>query len=622
MAIASWQLVRVYGTWTDANGAALAGTYTISVTRRLTNATDDLIIPAGVFKSGALSTGGSVSLDVMTPATDDVDIEQTGWPIQVDIRFTDTARVPESYLITVPYANRPVVDGGNGFGVNLRTVALATEVAPVIATYGVGIPGGLARLSIDGQSVLNADGVSITSGVQPGIIDAKVDGYGVTAIRGLTQAAYTALAVKDPYTAYLTIQGDGSIITRYVGGAVDPTPPSSTPTAPGGSVSSVTQTSITLGSITAPSSNGGSAITGYKFFAYNPAGTSASTFNPEYVTATILPGALPTSFTFTNMVAGVTYQVGAFAMNANGEGARLRISQATTALTETGGGGVGGSSGLPAKVSAMWYNKFQRPRLRELPSDVRTINNHYILAIAQSGGSGTGNIAFGPSNGETAAELKADVLALRAAGANVCIGIGGSSDGGIAITNSTQVTQAYNSIVSIVTNYGVNGLDIDLEPSGSTWNQTSLVSLVSQLKTNYGSSFIVGITPGLYDSYTATWMALYNAMSANVDYVAPMLYDFPESRDSRLTQIAVQKCDVMAAASIPQSKMILGFMCRSTAGTGDGYPASTPQVTLDAYNAAKAKYPNIRGAFIWESYIEGTAAYQWTRLTGKAIRGL
>jgi hypothetical protein len=32
-----------------------------------------------------------------------------------------------------------------------------------------------------------------------------------------------------------------------------------------------------------------------------------------------------------------------------------------------------------------------------------------------------------------------------------------------------------------------------------------------------------------------------------------------------------------------------------------------------------AKYPAIRGGFIWESYIEGRTSYQWTRLTGQAI---
>jgi chitinase len=174
--------------------------------------------------------------------------------------------------------------------------------------------------------------------------------------------------------------------------------------------------------------------------------------------------------------------------------------------------------------------------------------------------------------------------------------------------------------VSIVTNYGVNGLDIDLEPSGSTWNQTSIVSLVGQLKTTYGPDFIVGITPGLYAPHTTTWLALANALGSNYDYFAPMLYDFPESRDSQLTAVTLDKCNTMVSGGIPQNKIILGFMCRYPSGST--YNASTPQVTLDAYNAAIASYPNIRGAFIWEQYIEGQSSWQWSRLTGKRVRGL
>ena len=62
MAIASWSLVRVYGTWTDAKGNMLSGTYKISVPARLTNSTDDLIIPAGTYDSGALNTTPGATL--------------------------------------------------------------------------------------------------------------------------------------------------------------------------------------------------------------------------------------------------------------------------------------------------------------------------------------------------------------------------------------------------------------------------------------------------------------------------------------------------------------------------------------------------------------------------------
>jgi hypothetical protein len=159
----SWNLVRVYGTWVTPDGATmLSGTYTITIPGRLTNSTDDRIIPAGTFASGQLNTtpGSGASLDIMVPATDDPDIEQDDWKLVITVKFSGAAQ--EIYEIDVPVANRPSADGGNGAGVNLRQIALSAQITPQIALYGVGVPGGLARLSTDGLAVLNANGDPIT----------------------------------------------------------------------------------------------------------------------------------------------------------------------------------------------------------------------------------------------------------------------------------------------------------------------------------------------------------------------------------------------------------------------------------------------------------------------------
>jgi len=165
MAIPSWSLVRVYGTWTDYTGARLAGTYAVSISSRLTTtATDDLIIPAGPYADGALSTTvGQPSLSIMVPATDDPDIQQTGWYVTVTVRFAG-GQASETFVVPVPIANRPTADGGNNLGVNLRTIPLSQQITPQVALYGVGVAGGLALLSPDGVAVLDANGDPITGG--------------------------------------------------------------------------------------------------------------------------------------------------------------------------------------------------------------------------------------------------------------------------------------------------------------------------------------------------------------------------------------------------------------------------------------------------------------------------
>ena len=166
----AWTLVRVFGSWAqpdpsaadDADWVRSAGTYTVTYPGRITNADDDNMWTGGVYETGSLSTvPGEESLDIMIPATDDPSIEQVGIKATVTIMVNGTREV---YVIDVPTAARPVETGGTGAGVNLRTQALATSIAPAVALYGVGTPGGLAKLSSDGLSVVDKDGNPIAGG--------------------------------------------------------------------------------------------------------------------------------------------------------------------------------------------------------------------------------------------------------------------------------------------------------------------------------------------------------------------------------------------------------------------------------------------------------------------------
>lgn len=277
----------------------------------------------------------------------------------------------------------------------------------------------------------------------------------------------------------------------------------------------------------------------------------------------------------------------------------------------------GGSSGLATKVLSVWHHRWSGPNLSAYPSDVQSYVNHVVCGLAQSGGSGTGTLSYSPLNGQSVADHAADIRSFISRGCNVLLGFGGSSDGGITITTNATADQAYNSIVSYVGTYGFNGIDIDLEPSGSNWTQSALVYLCQRLKTQFGTGFIIGVTAGLYSTWTQAWINFMVAAGNNADYLAPMLYDFPEAGDSRLSSVAVQKCDAMTAGGIPQTKIILGFMMRPNAS----YLNATPNVQLvkDAWAASKAKYPNLRGVFVWEDLIESQNAWWFTRGMGPVI---
>jgi hypothetical protein len=92
-----------------------------------------------------------------------------------------------------------------------------------------------------------------------------------------------------------------------------------------------------------------------------------------------------------------------------------------------------------------------------------------------------------------------------------------------------------------------------------------------------------------------------------------MLYDYPEAHDERLVPDALKKIQTAVDGGVPSSKQILGFMCNAY------YNTSPVAVTAQVWQAAEAKYPDLRGAFIWESKLELASNYQWTREVGAPL---
>lgn len=286
--------------------------------------------------------------------------------------------------------------------------------------------------------------------------------------------------------------------------------------------------------------------------------------------------------------------------------------QATTTTTTTATPPTS-LTGFPAQVQYQWHHCWKGPLpWAGYPTDVQDKLNFMVLGLAQSAGAGTGKLGYYNRFGGS---LGPAIRAAAAKGKRTVMGFGGSSDGGITIQNDQQVNEAFNSFVGFVDAFGISGMDIDLEPSGSHWTESALVSLVRRLKDKY-PGWIVGVTPGLYGDHTARWMSLARALGTDMTYMAPMLYDFYQAGTSELSGVAQDKCKIMKDAGIPESKMILGFMTLPDQNYRDAQgrlKASTVQITQDAYNATKRAYPGCRGAFHWEDGIDASHNWAWTR---------
>src|SRR4051812_2576213 len=153
----SWQTVRIHGTWVNQDGSMKAGTYKVSMPVRVTNATDDVIIPKGVFAAGSLNTTpGLPSLDVQVPAGDDPDNSPNGFQPVLEVTFLDAPG--ELYALDVPVAL-----AGDADGIDLADVVLS-ESLPIPANVLIrGVPGGLAELDAEGD-VIDAEGNKILAG--------------------------------------------------------------------------------------------------------------------------------------------------------------------------------------------------------------------------------------------------------------------------------------------------------------------------------------------------------------------------------------------------------------------------------------------------------------------------
>jgi hypothetical protein len=101
----------------------------------------------------------------------------------------------------------------------------------------------------------------------------------------------------------------------------------------------------------------------------------------------------------------------------------------------------------------------------------------------------------------------------------IILSIGDCFGGGSGtFLTATNATQAVNSIINIITTQGYpfDGIEWDLESgndgnSGTCWNATTINSIDSQLRANYGSNFIITQTPRAFElgvgSVKRGWMA-------------------------------------------------------------------------------------------------------------------
>lgn len=181
-------------------------------------------------------------------------------------------------------------------------------------------------------------------------------------------------------------------------------------------------------------------------------------------------------------------------------------------------------------------------RLRDISPDFNVIQ----VAFAEpSGGVSSGNMAFTPYNASVS-DFKADIAYLQARGQKVLISVGGAN-GTVDLTSAQAKSTFAATMKNIISTYGFNGLDIDLEGSSLALNSgdtdfknpttpkiVNLIAAIREITGAYGSDFLLTMAPetayvqGGYSAYGGPWGAylpVIYALRGDLDYLHVQHYN-------------------------------------------------------------------------------------------------
>ncbi|WP_420594209.1 chitinase [Deinococcus sp.] len=156
------------------------------------------------------------------------------------------------------------------------------------------------------------------------------------------------------------------------------------------------------------------------------------------------------------------------------------------------------STGLAKHALIGYWHNFQNPSgptypLSQVPDTWDVIN----VAFAESAQAGNASFILDPAAGSEA-QFIADIKAKQAKGKKVVLSLGGQN-GAISVGSQAEADNFANSLYAIITKYGFNGIDLDLENGVSQGApiQTYLPIGVKALKAKLGtgSNFYLSMAP-------------------------------------------------------------------------------------------------------------------------------
>lgn len=287
------------------------------------------------------------------------------------------------------------------------------------------------------------------------------------------------------------------------------------------------------------------------------------------------------------------------------------------AITPTPCTSCGGS--LPKHMLTGYWQDFTNGAAVMRLSAVNANYDLIAVAFADTDPSKPGGVTFSIDSGlssalggYTAAQFTSDIATLHSHGKKVIISVGGQN-GTISVSDSTSAANFANSVFGLMTTYGFDGVDIDLE---NGINPSAMTSALQQLSAKAGSSLIITLAPQTIDMQSTG--SGYFQLALNIKSILTVV------NTQYYNSGTMNGCDgnVYAQGSV---NFITALACIQLQGglrpdqVGVGLPASSSAagsgvVSPSVVNAAldclargtncgtfkpSTTYPSIRGAMTW-----------------------
>lgn len=397
------------------------------------------------------------------------------------------------------------------------------------------------------------------------------------------------------------------------------TPDTTAPSTPGGlAVGSPTSSSLKLSWSAASDANG---IDHYDVVRGTEAAQSVGTV---------------TNWTATGLSAATTYS---FKVRACDPSGNCSAYGAAVSGTTSDGGTNPPLSDLPAHVLTGYWQNFNNGATVQKISDVPAAYDLIAVAFADADTSRPGAITFNLDSaglgGYTVAQFKADIAAKQAAGKKVILSVGGQN-GTISVADPTAASNFASSALSVLREYGFDGIDIDLE---NGVNAQYMGQALSSLQSQFGSGLVITMAPQTIDMQSASSeyfklaLAIKNILTiVNVQYYNSGSMNGCDGQvysQGSVDFITAQAC-IMLQNGLRPDQVGLGLPASSQAA-GSGYVS--PTVVNNALDCLakgtgcgsykpSSPWPSLRGAMTWSTNWDATNGNQFANQVGSHVHSL